>query len=215
MIEPQNLLYVISSHKNYNVPLQRLIDTMSHNIYHEDIVVYTGGNEQESFATIDRVREYSVTHNSFDMTGAIGFLEQPPPNNHYTHVFFLHDTMELTPQSDALIRNVDPDLWSVAAFGGQCNLILCRTDYLQSRRDYILSQKNCTKTQAINEEGGLWRTCPPQHRASYENSNVSLLGYENTYGANMRLREYYSGVGIFKNKGSWGQSSPGNYLLEP
>lgn len=145
---------------------------------------------------------WRLGHNSFDYTSLIaligGFL---PPSE---HVFLLHDTMEFTPETDALIRQADPEMDATAAVdGGQCNLCLFRTDYLMSKRKEIWNMKACSKLEAVQFEGVLWKDAPK--RALYPNSTVDVLGEEKVYGGLPRRIEFYRSVGIKKFKASFGQ----------
>ncbi|MGH8597033.1 MAG: hypothetical protein ACREXT_10295, partial [Gammaproteobacteria bacterium] len=163
MIERENLGYIISTVVGYEAPLTRLLASMPMHA-HCAIVAGRGGNRTESETSFGI--SVNVPHNSFDYTALIDLVEYPDSYPDWSHVFLLHDTMELGPQSDILIRSVDPTLASIAAWGGECNLCLYRVDYLASRRDEIVALKDCTKLRAVQAEGFLWRTLSEGRRGS-------------------------------------------------
>ena len=144
-----------------------------------------------------------VGHSSFDYTALIQFIDSDfdfKPS----HVFLLHDTMEFTPETDSLVRRADPDVDATAAVHGcVCNLGLFRTDYLMSKREQILKMRNCTKLEAVQFEGVLWKDAP--RRDVYPNATVDVLSESPVYGGAVRRTERYNSVGILKHKASWGQ----------
>lgn len=192
----KSLCYLISSNASYAEPLKRLRRSMSLD-YEAFIVV--GGCKNVGWVGDYRM----VSHDSFDYTALIDFVDSDfdfKPS----HVFLLHDTMEFTPETDALIRQADPDMDATAAVdGGQCNLCLFRTDYLMTKREQILKMRNCTKLEAVQFEGVLWKDAPK--RAVYPNATVDVLGEEKVYGGLPRRIEFYRSVGIRKFKASYGQ----------
>src|SRR5262249_60625040 len=112
--------YLISSHRNYQAPLFRLLQSMAA-IDHNHIVVVSGGH-----ATEERRMWHNpivhVAYNSYDYTALIDFVEHLEAYPAWSHVFLLHDTMELGPNADTLIRQADPDKDVIAVWGGECNL---------------------------------------------------------------------------------------------
>lgn len=195
-----NIGYLISSHKDYQAPRERLTASMAAIDVHTIRMVIGGHPEREVwFHTVAH-----VPHNSYDYTALVDFVEHPGEYPAWSHIFLLHDTMELGPDADRLIRTADPSVKATAVWGGQCNLGLYRADYLLSRRADILALKDCTKQQAVAAEGFLWRQLSEAERASYPGGYDQLVT-EQTYGGAERLREYYSGVDIWKYKANWGQ----------
>lgn len=201
----ENLGYLISSHKDYTEPRTRLLMSMQ-GIDPERIVAIVGGYVSEERRMWHRPIA-CVTHNSYDYTALIDYVEHPDDYPRWSHVFLLHDTMELGPESDRLIRSADPSLDAVAAWGGECNLGLYRADYLHERAAEILALKNCTKLQAVGAEGFLWRTCAEAQRGVYP-GGIDIGESEATYGGAARQRVYYAGVDIVKWKANWGQDWP-------
>ncbi len=203
----ERLGYLISSHKDYVAPLARLLASMQ-NIHRPLIAVVSGGHAETSHAhATDGALVCCVTHNSYDYTALIDFVEHPDDYPDWSHVFLLHDTMELGMDSSASIRQADPSLDSVAAWGGECNLALYRVDYLLRRRDAILALKDCTKLQAVEAEGFLWRSLPPDRRGVYP-GGIDIDYTQAVYGGMERQRVVYTGVDITKWKANWGQLWP-------
>lgn len=200
----ETLGYLISSHVAYQAPLQRLLLSLP---TARDAVAIVGGHVAYAERQII-VRQYEVPHNSYDYTALIDLVEHRDwyPAR-WSHVFLLHDTMELSPDSDRLIRQADPTLDAVAVWGGECNLGLYRVDYLLSRRDDLLALKDCTKLRAVEHEGFLWRTCPEDRRGTYP-GGIDIDYAQPIYGGVERQKVTYTGVGIIKYKANWGQTWP-------
>lgn len=187
-----SLCYLISSNIAYREPLNQLLHSMDYAAF-----IVIGGCKDTGSVVNYRM----VSHNSFDYTALIEFIdfEKQP-----SHVFLLHDTMEFTPETDALVRSADPEMDATAAVdGGQCNLCLFRTDYLMTKREQILKMRNCTKLEAVQFEGVLWKDAPK--RAVYPNATVDVLCESPVYGGAVRRTERYNAVRILKHKASWGQ----------
>ena len=202
----ERLGYLISSHAAYQAPLQRLLATMRGCLATKDVVAVIAAHPARSIHQI-LVRQIHVPHNSYDYTALIDFVEHARSYPAWSHVFLLHDTMELGPDSDRLIRNADPSLDVLAVWGGECNLCLYRVDYLLSRRDAILALKNCTKLQAVESEGFLWRQLPSERRGVYP-GDIAIGDEQPIYGGAARVPVTYTGVGITKYKANWGQLWP-------
>lgn len=203
-------LFLINSHVGYDVALQQLLDSIS-NIPPQDIMIVIGGDTREYVLLLpDDKRVFHVTHDSFDYTGLIKLLNTSIINQ-YTHVFCLQDTMLCGENTYNLICSASSNSLAIAAFGGQCNLVLYRTDYLKSQRDFILSCRNCTKLESIHYEGALWKMT--SDKISFPNSTISedrQLYYP--YNETPRIKEYYHAVDITKYKANYGQNM--NNLIE-
>lgn len=199
-----SLCYLISSNASYAEPLQRLLKSME-GIETGCKFVVVGGYNPGVFV-LNRTVGVTVNHNSFDYTAIVEWVERVVEDKHSypSHIFLLHDTMEFTPETDSLVRSADPEMDATAAVdGGQCNLCLFRTDYLLTKREQILKMRNCTKLEAVQFEGVLWKDAP--RRAVYPNATVDVLGEEKVYGGLPRRIEFYRSVGIRKFKASCGQ----------
>lgn len=188
-----NPTYLISCGFNSNEPLYRCLNS------------FTNAGVQ-----LNRVIPWSENP-SFDYTAIIATLEIGW--NVGDHVVLLHDTMEVAPETPALIEQADPHSGAVAAFGGQCNLGLYRMDYLMARRDFILSLKNCTKKQAIDAEGRLWRECPT--KTHFPNGQCIVEEKGRPYGGAERITELYTALMIRKFKANYGATNESNYVLTP
>lgn len=211
----ERLGYLISSHAAYQAPLQRLLASMERGgVDRDDVVVVSGGHPLGvTTITFGGVVCHEESHNSYDYTALINFVTDYGIwyNPAWSHVFLLHDTMELGQDSDRLIRQADPALDAVAVWGGECNLCLYRVDYLLSRRDDILALKDCTKLEAVQAEGFLWRSLPDARRGAYP-GDIQIHGAGQIFGGANRQPITYTGVGITKYKANWGQSWPPNVV---
>jgi hypothetical protein len=202
--------YLISSHTAYQAPLQRLLMAMPSTIATRDIVAVVGGCAERARRQII-VRQIEVEHTSYDYTALIDLVEHPESYPAWSHIFLLHDTMELGPRADQLIRAADPEKDATAAWGGECNLALYRADYLHRRRDELRSLKDCTKFRAVQVEGFLWRTLSDERRGIYA-GDITIGEPEKVYGGTARQRVYYAGVDVVKWKANWGQTWPPNVV---
>jgi len=204
--------YLISSHKGYEAPLERLLSSMRNVVDDDDITIVAGGHDIPGVMLYGPILPYvAVTHNSYDYTALIDVAETPARYARWDLVFLLHDTMELGADSDRLIRQADPALDCVAVWGGECNLCLYRVDYLLSKRQAILALKDCTKLDAVTAEGFLWRQLPPDRRGVYP-GGIDIEYTQPIYGGVERQRVMYTGVGITKWKANWGQVWPPNVV---
>jgi hypothetical protein len=198
------LTYIVSTCKGYEAALQRLLNSIPG---HAHAIVVSGGHMTRRVRYVaDRTEHIDVTHTSYDYTALIELVEHMHDWSH-GHVFLLHDTMELSPDSDRLIRDADPALDCVAAWGGECNLALYRVDYLHRMRARTLALKNCSKLRAVEMEGFLWRHLPPERRGAYP-GDIAIGDEQPIYGGAARVPVTYTGVGITKYKANWGQLWP-------
>lgn len=205
-----NVGYLISSHISYDAPRAHLLRSMGA-IDALRVLVAVGGCDTDARDGLT----LAVRHNSFDYTALIAFLElEASPA--WSHVFLLHDTMEFRPSTDHLISAAPADAPAVAVWGGFCNLGLLRVDYLRSRATEVLSWRNCTKAEAVNAEGVLWRTAPPPH---YQYPGTCHeIGTARPYGGAERVVEHYTGIDLVKYKANWGQNTsldPSRWVVTP
>lgn len=203
----ERLGYLISSCAGYETPLQHLLTRLPDSTASRDVRVVAGGYRERSAGHMILAEHIYVPHRSFDYTALIDFVEYAPDYPFWTHVFLLHDTMELGPDSDRLIRQANPAQKATAVWGGECNLALYRVDYLLSRRDELLALKNCTKLRAVEREGFLWRTLPEAERGSYPGA-LAMEEPGTPYGGALRQCVRYEGVDLIKWKANWGQMWP-------
>jgi hypothetical protein len=209
--------YLISSHVGYAQPAQRLVESMRRNGVERFKVAIAdcGVADLKAWRELPGVLRLGdpvvpVAHNSFDYTAAIAAVDGRfgPLGD---HVFLLHDTMEFGPATDRLIRTADPACPVTAVYGGQCNLLLLRTDYLRAQADWLRTLRNCSKEQAIAAEGELWRRCPEHLRGHYPDSPCLVVGEGTPYGGATRIQEFYPAIDLTKWKANWGQ--PGERVL--
>lgn len=214
--------YLINSHGDYAEPLRRLLRTLvSAGIPDEDVLVVSGGHREPVPLRIVEApgfsyKAYRVDHDSWDYTGLIELVTPPTfgtvwefERNH-THFFCLQDTMEFGLRTSALVSDADPDKWATAAFGGQCNLVLYKREYLWAMRQFILGQRNRTKLESIEYEGALFKMLAQnlsrRHEASFANATHAVLDKDRPYSDVERIKEYYAGVDIIKWKANWGHN---------
>lgn len=207
----ERLGYPISSHKGYEAPLQRLTMALPYGILTRDVRAVVGGHAERSSGHMIGVEHIYVPHNSFDYTALIDFAEHAEDYPFWTHVFLLHDTMELGPDSDRLIRQADPALKATAVWGGECNLALYRVDYLLQCRAQLFGLKNCSKHYAVEMEGFLWRQLPDAERGSYP-GGIAVGEVSAPYGGVERQCVRYEGVDLTKWKANWGQTWPASVV---
>lgn len=208
MIAACDVGYLISSHQRYVLARDRLLASMqTHGIDLARVVVVEGGHTgpgvDRNPQSATRIR---ATHTSYDYTGPIGWLEHTDAIPARLFWFWLHDTCLVGPETDARIRQADPCRLATAVWGGQCNLMLVATAALQGARDWLLRLKHCTKRQAIDAEGRLWRDLPGAARASY-GGDCRAGNPVQPYGLAWRIPEYYTAIDLVKYKANWGQNT--------
>ena len=207
----ESLGYLISSHIGYEAPRERLLASMR-DLPITNVVI--GGYNLRSGYYRSGVAHISADHNSYDYTALIDFVEHPADYPDWSHVFLLHDTMELGPNADRLIRAVDPQWPAVAVWGGQCNLGLYRADYVRQCLPQLLGLKNCSKAYAVEMEGFLWTQLPKDERGVY-GGTIEVSEEYPVYGGAPRRREYYTAVDVTKYKANWGQPTPPGGVVTP
>ena len=207
----KDVTYIINTHGKYSVPLQRLLDSMSYIPKHRIIVVIAESTVRDEILILPNgMRLVHVAHNSFDYTGALSLFQYNLLT--YPYIFFLQDTMEFGMNTDYFIRKIPIDADAIAAFGGQCNLVLYKRSYLEVQKDFILARENLTKLESIHYEGALWKNAP--HHTSYHNSTMEIQGSGNPYGGAERIKEYYHAIDLIKWKANYGQNMH-NMILHP
>lgn len=208
--------YIISSHARYAIPLGKLLMSMAYIGYGKPFIyMVIADSEYDQRMVFENTIIRHVTHNSFDYTGLIEFVQERPyfPD----HIFTLQDTMEFSDAThDLIMDGIDPDAYATAVYGGQCNLVAYRYDYLLARDDFILAQRNHSKQESILHEGALWKTAPDNKRGHYNNSHLYVKpDYEYPYGTDVpRLVEYYTAIQLIKYKANHGQNMH-NLIVEP
>lgn len=205
MIDP--VTYLISSHVAYRDALARLLTSMRQ-IENRRKWVFIGGADRERVVNVAGLPCFEVPHNSYDYTALIEWAARP---DGHRNVFLLHDTMELTAESDELIQQANPEMEATAAYpGGRTNLVCYRTDYLLTHYDYIQGLKNCTKEQAISHEGRLWYMT--ERRTVYSHADCVCGKIDRPFNGAERLHEYYPAVQITKLKANFGRPGVENRL---
>lgn len=199
-------MYMVSTCKGYEGPLDVLLHSMrTSGIDPRAITVVSGGHAAPGRRFWTSVPIYEVPHNSYDYTALIELVEMNGWIDR--HLFLLHDTMELGPDSDRLIRAADPMMDATAVWGGECNLALYRVDYLMQCRAQLFGLKNCSKHYAVEMEGFLWRQLPDDRRGVYP-GGIAIGEASAPYGGVARQCVRYEGVDLIKWKANWGQIWP-------
>lgn len=206
-----DVTYIINTHSRYTIPVERLLDSMSY-IPKDRIIVVVADSKvrDEVFVLANGMRLVHVSHNSFDYTGAIALFERNLITAPY--VFFLQDTMEFGMNTDYFVRKAEDNAPAIAAFGGQCNLVRYRRDFLEHHKDFILARRNLSKHESIMYEGTLWHLST--EKASFPNGTMEVQGTGNPYGGAERIKEYYHSVDLVKWKANYGQNM-NNMILHP
>lgn len=204
----RDVTYIINTHGDYGLPLRRLLASMAY-IPSDRIKIVRGGStvgyiDGYTEHRMESIDVYHVMHDSYDYTGAIALLDDRIPTA--DHVFFLQDTMEFGMNTDYLIRQANAQHLATAVYGGQCNLVLYRRDYLEHAEiaQYIRQRRNLSKLESITHEGALWKNL--KLKDHYPNSSMQFLGIEKPYSDVDRMKEYYEGVDLIKWKANWGQN---------
>lgn len=205
--------YLISSHARYSAPLEVLLRSMT-GIEPQRIFIAVGGSSEETLRVSNGRLIAHCKHNSFDHTASIEFLRYSL--RFPARVFLLHDTMEFTAETDALV-SAAPHKWAVAASsgsgGGQCNLLSLDVEYLRRSAPALHSLRDCSKYAAIMSEGMLWKQCPEEHRAVYPGESCEVVGRSRPYDGAERLVEMYGGVKLRKFKANWGQDNSNGVVV--
>lgn len=201
---------VITSHWNFDIARKRLFETLESFAPQIPFYLVIGG-APEAHQTVQSLygSKYPcytsyVTHNSFEYTPLIELVDQIPalPD----HLLCLQDTMEVGPNTIERAKQVNPDVWATAAFGGQCNLVTYRYDYLLARHGDIKAMQNITKHQSVEYEGLLWRAA--EKRDHYENA-LCVEDWHNYYPYSTgtpRMKEYYTALDVIKWKANHARS---------
>lgn len=208
MISLSDIAIVVNSHARYSLPLMSLLSTLEPHF--TQTAVYVAGAETVRSIRYNHVDFEYVMHNSFDFTGMIEYARREDAR---PYVFFLQDTMVVDIDFYEKIRNINPGDEATAAFGGQCNLVMYRTDYLQKRAHEMPMFLNCSKKQSIDAEGWFWKTA--QRKGAYPGGMVEDRAEIFPYSDAPRIREFYHGVGVTKYKANYGQTHEGSYIMRP
>lgn len=205
----EDFVYLVSSHRRYWGPRIKLLESLQKaGIPDDRVILAIGAEDKNRSIKFSDGLEYSqqvllCDHDSFDYTALIAVLDYDIKLP--SHIFTLHDTMEVSGRTDSVLRNVDPDAKATGVNGWMSNLIMARTDWLYECRERVLAMRNCTKLQAVENEGILWKLSGDSG-ANYPNAGYPLTmhGFR-PFGGAPRIREWYENVGILKWKANWGQ----------
>lgn len=197
--------YLISSHVNYTNPRAKLLNSLTDaKIPNSRIIVGIGGCDHDEAFITGGITYLLCTHNSFDFTVLIGVLDHEiylP-----SHIFTMHDTMEVEPRTDVALQATDPSAKATGVHGWMSNLIMARTDWLQECWNQVLALRNCSKLEAVRNEGLLWKLAGDSGAVYPDGAFPLPSSVDPVYGGANRIREYYANVGITKWKANWGQS---------
>jgi hypothetical protein len=139
----------ITSHKsNYvkcAIPLVKSF--LNSGIELNKISVFVGGFNNKS-SNVDLCRIYKTDHNSYDHTAIIEIIENNLESDYW---FILHDTCIADDNFKNYYKKHGYDLVTITK-AGWWNMGLYSWDFIQRNKDYFISLKNCTKSQAILSE---------------------------------------------------------------
>lgn len=190
---------LVTSHKSYRAALLTILPQLEQ---FEDRLIVAGGYEARSVCRLRNTQIVQVDHDSYEYTGLIELMEC---GCEWSHVLCIQDTMELSPLTLDLARQADLECPATAANGWMCNLVLYRLDYLRSQSEFIFTQRNCTKRQAIEREGELWKRTDGRQQFPFQ--GLTILGTGFPYSENTeRIKEYYPSLGIIKWKANNGHN---------
>jgi hypothetical protein len=195
--------YIVSSNVNYYEKTLPIIIGSLKNANVENILIYIGGSETDFETTYDGIYCKFVTHNSFDYTGIIEFVNNP---NDCDYVFLLHDTCEVDTDFKNKVENFDINkdiVYVTNLHVGQCNFAMIRYNLVINNKHYFNTLKNCNKEMAIQHEGHLIRMT--LNKTCYPNEDT-IFSYETPYFGNTRQVEYFKHIGLKKYKANWGQT---------
>lgn len=197
-----DLTYIIHSHVGYGIALARLIQSAQYIPKDRMMIILSGASDSYMY-THRGYLTLSTSDQSFDHDGIIAVVQKQLPLK-TDHVLFLQDTMEIGWNTDYLARHVDPKIPATAAFGGQCNLVVYRVDYLLHHKNWIIQRRNLSKHESVQYEGMLWKMT--SEHASFPNSTCEILGEDTPYSDVPRIKEYYPALDIIKWKANYGQN---------
>jgi hypothetical protein len=134
-----------SSYEKCAIPLVKSF--LSSGIELNKIFVFVGGYDNRS-SNIDLCRIYKTNHNSYDHTAIIEIIE----NNIYSDYWFiLHDTCIADDNFKNAHKKLGYELVTITR-AGWWNMGLYNWDFIEKNKQYFLSLKNCSKSQAILSE---------------------------------------------------------------
>jgi hypothetical protein len=134
-----------SSYKKCAIPLIKSL--LISGIELNKISVFVGDCNNKS-SNIDLCRIYETNHNSYDHTAIIEIIENDIRSDYW---FILHDTCVADDNFKNYYEKYGYDLVTITE-AGWWNMGLYSWDFIQRNKDYFLSLKNCTKSQAILSE---------------------------------------------------------------
>lgn len=143
--------YLISSHVSYyEITLPLLLSSLKESgVPCDDIVVVVGGFPNKTVVKSD-VEHRFVSHNSFDHTALIEYLESGMEDD---HVFLMHDTCVALPDFGLLSSSFDASAEHVPADNqGWFNMGVFSRSFIRRIEPFILSMKDCGKQRAMMSE---------------------------------------------------------------
>lgn len=193
MLRNIKIKYLISSNVNYyQKTLPKILPSITKQINIKNIIVTIGG---KSFGEQVGLKTFWVSHNSFEYTSLINFIEL----NYFDcdYVFLLHDTMICGNNFHKLSSRIDASKNVIMAHEkGWCNLGAFKTSFLFSIKDKLLSMKNIKKKEAIELEGSFFG----QSYCTYKNPTVErMIDCEKSpYGGRDRFVCEFKSVNVYK-----------------
>jgi hypothetical protein len=197
--------YIIPTTEKYkDITLPRLLSSLK---TEHQIIVAINDCETSEVLRGDIIT-YRSTNSSFEYIAPMAAIELLNPEDRF---FWLHDTCEAGPEFNTLVTGVINDkiyndFEYIDIYNGYCNFGIYSVEFLMRDKDWLLSQKNITKDQAITNEMRYWNSSKKKRRFP----GRGLLEYSHSkekdiYGTgHPRLVEYYGSIDLFKFKANTG-----------
>jgi hypothetical protein len=196
-----NFSIAISSHINNTKQRDAVIGSLCGGI---PVHVFIGGCENRKQKYENDIVHHYCNHNSFDHTSLIEILEL---NLYSDYWFVVHDTVTFGEKSIACIENFGPGDHISISKAGWWNMGLFSNNFIQRNKEYILSLKNCKKSQAILSEKFYKRLSHNDEHYCEENQ-ITDQEYKDIYAEGyLRKPIYFSSLDITKYQKYYPESS--------
>jgi len=204
-----NIGYIVSTNIDYmDITVPKLINSFTST---ERVHVFVGKSRVNYNYRIGEGPIYHyVQYGAYEHTALIGAVEFSLP---YDAVFLLHDTCEVGPNFEQLVKDGASDNDMTVIWNAMCGFGLYKLSLLHRIKPYLDGLKDCDKHTAMVQEGQIFRS--KMGTASvYPNDSYINKGTQDIYGTGKhRLIEYYGAVDLYKYKANYGNTTPDNYIV--
>jgi len=199
---------VINSHRNSEIALKKMLDSMAFDSNWNVFVCIGGFYEYETYKI---VKEGHITyiycnHNSIDYTGLIALLDLFYDSD--DTYLYLHDTCSVGPKFYELLSNISIDGESGRIWYPSMNMGIYTSTIIRKNINFLLERKNTLeensqkfKSDGVHFEDFIFKN---------DSTNVKLVSNNNVTGPTdiyntgiMRITEYYDGLDLYKYKANW------------